>query len=161
MFELLLMGTFYPKSREKYTFYSPYSHKHQIIKASTVRSVSTLPLIATRSSELEIGNKHYHQQKPRKQRSRVGFSYKLKASKSFNIGNCLSTLYIPRDGYVLFMQGVHIDSVKEALPFLQTTCSLPLAVKLPVRVKAVPSHFLSSTVSLSQHISKNSRVKSE
>jgi len=59
MFDLLLMEMFY-QIQEKYTLYTPYSHNHQIMKISTVLSVSTLPVTVTGSSELEIANKHYH-----------------------------------------------------------------------------------------------------
>ena len=59
MFNLLLMEMFY-LVQEKYTLCTSYSHNHQIMKVSTVLSVSTLPITVTRSSELEIANKHYH-----------------------------------------------------------------------------------------------------
>ena len=75
MFDLLLMEMFY-QIQEKYSLYTPYSHNHQIMKISTVLSVSTLPVTVTGSSELEIANKHYHQQEPIEQRSRVRSSHK-------------------------------------------------------------------------------------
>lgn len=59
MFDLLLMEIFYLMSKKNVPFTHLTHIITQIMKVSTVLSVSTL-VIVTRSLELEIDNKHYH-----------------------------------------------------------------------------------------------------